>query len=196
MNLTGKKLGTILMELGLLDADQATAALAYARQWGVPVGRACVKMGFLDAEIVVRALAMQAGAPSVSLAGLEITPEMAAILPKKYAEKHRVVPISVFQAAGRTRPTLVLAATSQRDVGALDELAQATGHRISVVIASDREVEDALFRLYGVGLERHVRAPEEADLEKAQTEVVSDPLELAMEFLPVIDVARTPGSRR
>lgn len=195
MDLRGKKLGTILVELGLLDLDQEKAALEYARQWGIPFGRACVRMGFVDDELVVRALAVQMGAPSVSLAGIEVADEVLALLPKKYAEKHRAVPISLLPGSGLSRKgALVIAVATPKNVGVLDELSSVTGHRVSVVLASESDIDNALLRGYGLEIEAHTRASRMVDLERGVVDessdrVVRDPLELAMEFLPTLEVA-------
>lgn len=188
MNLKGRKLGRIFVELGLLDEDQEKAALEHSRAWGVPFGQACVKMGFMDAEMVMRALAVQAGAPSVSLGGLEIPLEVVNLVPKKIAEAHRVVAISlVMPAKGRTG-TLVVAATAPLPMGVMDDLGFSSGHRISLVIASDKDVSDVLYRYYGIDLDRHIRSNQMVELSpEDEIGVVRDPIELAREFLPGSD---------
>ena len=199
MELKGKKLGTILIALGLLDADQEKAALEYGSQWGIPFGRACVKMGFVDEELVVRALAVQLGAPSVSLAGIEVPDAVLAILPRKYAEKHRAVPLSLLAPSANSRKgTLVIAVCRPKDFTVLDELSSASGHKLSLVIASERDVDEALLKFYGVEIEAHTRASHMVDLEHAaetsNDNLIRDPHELAMEFLPTVDLP--PSHRR
>ncbi|HVO30994.1 MAG TPA: hypothetical protein VMV18_09665 [bacterium] len=191
MDLKGRKLGRIFVELGLLDEDQEKAALEYARVWGVHFGQACVKMGFMDEELVMRALAVQAGAPSVSLAGLEIPMDVVDLVPKKIAEEHRVVALSLVQPAKGRKGTLVVAATKPLPMGVMDDLGFSTGHKVSLVIASDKDVSDVLYRYYGIDLDRHIRSNQMVDLSpEDDIGVVRDPLELANEFLPSIDLPR------
>lgn len=184
MDLKGMKLGRIFVALGLLDEDQERAALEYARQWSIPFGRACVKMGFLDEDLVVRALSMQAGTPSVSLASIEVPMDVLDLVPKKIAEKHRVLPVSVVDSA-KGRGTLVVAASAPLSVEALDELRFSTGRRIELVIASDAELDAALFRFYAIDLDRHIRSHQMVDFEAADAgeAIVHDRLELTTDFL-------------
>ena len=69
-----------------------------------------------------------------------------------------------------------------------------TGHRVSVVLASESDLDNALLRGYGLEIEAHTRASRMVDLERGVVDessdrVVRDPLELAMEFLPTLEVA-------
>src|SRR5688572_30571514 len=97
----GKKLGEILIERGVIDADQAKAALENAKRWSMPFGKACVKMGFCDENTIVQGLAAQIGAPSVSLKGVVPAPEVIRKISAEQAETFRVIPISVVGGPGR-----------------------------------------------------------------------------------------------
>lgn len=190
-----KKIGMILVERGVLDADQQTAALDYAKRCGIPFGRACVKMGFVDEGTIVQALAAQMGAPSVSLKGVAPSPDVLAKLNAEQAETYRAIPVSIISGPGRG--TLVVAVSSQKSIQELDEIAFATGHRVSPVIASDSDIDDALLRLYGRDANRHTRSNQMVDLELEHAQdggdldVVHDPLRLALDFLPVVSITRS-----
>ncbi len=206
----GKKLGEILLERGVIDADQSKSALDYAKRWGIPFGQACVKMGFVDEATVAQGLAEQMGAPSVSLKGVTPAAEILAKLTPEQAEKYRAVPISLtggtgqgpgeFPGGARTRGprTLVVAVSSSRELSTLDEMAFVTGHRISPVIATDSDVDEALFRLYGRDVQRHTKSSTMVDLELEAFqngdgdvgELVHDPLRLALDFLPTVSITR------
>lgn len=201
MDLRGKKLGTILVDIGLLDADQVIAALEYSRQWGIQFGQACIKMGFIEEDLLVRALAVQAGAPSVKLAGIVVSDEVVELVPQKIAIKHRAIPISLLPSSGNSRKgTLVMAVSSPKHIGVADELTQITGQKLSFVITSDREIDDALLALYGFEVDAHTRATHMVDLEQHELagseRLVHDPRELAMEFLPNLELDLPERQRR
>jgi type IV pilus assembly protein PilB len=192
--LRGKKLGRIFVALGVLDADQETAALEYSGTWGVPFGRACVKMGLLDEQTVVQALSMQLGLPSVTLGSVEVRPDVVAMIPAELAETHRLVPLAV---VGGGKGALLVAMASPKNLAIVDELAFRAGRRISPVLAPDSEIDAALLKYYGLDVNRHTRSstmveldehPENSALELADV-VVHDRLRLAEDFLPnvVID---------
>jgi type IV pilus assembly protein PilB len=194
MELRRKKLGTIMVALGVIDPDQEKAALEYGQTWGYPFGMACVKMGFVDENTVVQTLAVQMGAPSMSLGGVEVPMDVLALLPGKYAEKHRAVPVTVLPPTGFSKKgTLVVAVSTPKDLAAMDELAFITGHKISAVVTSDTDMNSALLRFYGVDVDRHSTAAqmvephdfidpsEEPSLEH---KAASEPLELENVFIP------------
>lgn len=190
----GKKLGAILVGLGLIDVDQERAALEYSARWGLPFGQTCVRMGLLDEQTVTQGLSVQMGAPSVSLATLAVPPEVLALVPAALAERDRMIPLRLDRGAGR--PVLLVAVSNPRNLGPLDELAFRTGTRITAVLASDAELEAALLRLYGLDVLRHTRSSSMVDLELesaqsfsaggAEAQIVHDSLSLALDFLPVV----------
>src|SRR5688572_22635524 len=159
-DLRGKKLGTILVTLGVLDPDQEAAALESSKKWNVRFGEACVRMGFVAEDIVVRGLAMQMGAPSVTLSRITIREEVRCAIDPAIAEKHRVIPVQILDADLRGRRTLVLAMAAPKEQPVLDEIAFATSFRIHPVIASEREIEHSLLELYGI----HLHAMRNRDL--------------------------------
>lgn len=190
----GKKLGTILVGLGLIDADQERAALEYSARWGLPFGQTCVKMGLLDEQTVTQGLSVQMGAPSVALASISVPSDVLALVPASIAERDRVIPLRLDRGSGR--PVLLVAVSSPRNLGPLDELAFRTGTRVSPVLASDADLDAALLRLYGIDVQRHTKASSmvELELESAQlssaggseAQIIHDPLTLALDFLPVV----------
>lgn len=200
MNATyrGMKLGRIFVGMGLLDPDQERAALDFASKRGLRFGAACVRMGFLEEATIAQGLAVQAGFPSVSLAGVEVARDVLDRIPKAKAEEHRLVPLQVVQGAGR--PTLVVAIADPRNLHAIDEISFMTGARVSTVIAPDRDIDTALNRFYGIEIDRHTRAARMVQLESeedglaeadlVEPEVVNDPLRLALDFLPTVTVSR------
>lgn len=186
----GKKLGRIFVALGVLDEDQEKAALEYSTKWGVPFGRACVKLRFLDEKTVVAALSMQLGLPSVSLANVNVLPDVVAMIPAELAEKNRLVPVAL---VGGGKGTLVVAMASPKNLAIVDEIAFRTGRRISPVLAPDSEIDAALLRYYGLDVNRHTRGSAMVELDDHPdgegldlADVVVDRQKLASDFLPNI----------
>ena len=188
----GKKLGEIFVDLGVLDADQEKAALEFSAKWGVPFGRACVRMGFMDEQTVVQALSMQMGVPSVSIRSIEVPLEVVKLLSAEFCEKHRVVPVSVVAAGGRR--TLVIAMGSTKNLALVDEIGFRTGCRVSAVLAADSEIEAALLKYYGIDVDRRSKASNMVELEEGADglemggEVIHDHQRLAMDFLPTVEI--------
>ena len=64
-----QKLGDLLVASGTIDAAQLTAALGEQKSWGRPLGMTLVRMGFVDEDTLIHALASQLKLPIVKLAG-------------------------------------------------------------------------------------------------------------------------------
>ena len=147
-HLKGRKIGEILVAMGLLNEKGVKEALEYADAWLCPFGQACVELGLLDERTLTRALAVQLGAPAVDLRTVEVSEDVLAMIPPSTAAERRVVPLAVIRNA-TNRPTLVVAVSNPKNT-ALDELAFSTGHRISPVLASDADIDSSLVRLYRI----------------------------------------------
>lgn len=193
-HLRGKKLGPIFRALGVLDADQEAAALENARKWKVPFGRACVMMGFFADEIVVRGLAIQLGLPLVALSAVDVPEDVRTSVDASLAEKHRVIPVC--RIPGKAR-SLVVALSAPKSSQVVDELSFATGCRIDFVLATDKDIDAALLRLYAIDVEAHSRSPQMVDLAADVEGLEGEALELDVDregvrhladFLPVLDL--------
>lgn len=147
-HLKGRKIGEILVAMGLLDAARLREALEYATAWLCPLGQACIELGYFDDRTLTRALAVQLGAPAVDLRSVEPGEDVLRIIDPRTAAERRVIPLAVIPNAN-ARPTLVVAVSNPKN-SVLDELAFATGHRISPVLASDADIDAALVRLYRI----------------------------------------------
>ncbi len=143
----GRKLGTILVAIGAIDGGQAAAALEYGDAIGCRFGEACLRLGLTVDGAIVRAMSLQAGIPSVALAGFEPDAASLARIPGWLARKHRVFPLSLSRTAG-ARDKMVLAAARPGDVAALDEVAFLTGCRVAPVVTSDVDLDEAIDRYY------------------------------------------------
>lgn len=145
-HLKGRKIGEILVAMGILNESSIREALEYSEAWLCPFGQSCIELGLCDDKTLTRALAVQLGAPAVDLQSIDVTPDILAMISSKMAVERRVIPLAVVR-NGAARPTLVVAVSNPKNT-ALDELAFSTGHRISPVLASDADIDAALIRMY------------------------------------------------
>src|SRR5260370_162427 len=76
-----ERLGKILLEMGSIDELQLQAALAYQRQWGMPLRRALIENRLCSGNQVMQALAKQIGLPFIDVDSREEqTPEPGPVL--------------------------------------------------------------------------------------------------------------------
>ena len=89
------KVGDLLIHAGVIDELQLKAALAEQEQWGRRIGVTLIKMGLVEENHLIRALAQQLGLPATSLVGRRIAPEVIALVPARVATQHGVIPLFV-----------------------------------------------------------------------------------------------------
>jgi general secretion pathway protein E len=139
-------LGEILVRDGTITRDQIQRGLTHQRELGKRLGETLVELGYLSEEDVAKALAKQFAVPYLSLASLSITPiPIRDRLSPKYLREHKVFPIEIKGGA------LTVAMSDMADPYTLDDLRLSTGLTITVCLAQDREILEAIDQYYGDG---------------------------------------------
>jgi len=139
-------LGEILIREGSITRDQLQRALVRQREIGKRLGEALMELGYVSEEDVVKALARQFALPHLSIASLSITPvPIRDRLSSKYLREHKVFPIEVKDGV------LTVAMSDLTDPYTLDDLRLSTGFAITVCLAREREILEAIDQYYGDG---------------------------------------------
>jgi len=141
-----RKIGDLLVASGTIDEAQLAAALGEQKQWGRPLGMTLVRMGFVDEETLIQALASQLKLPVVKLAGKVVNPEVLERVPIDLAEKHRCLPLLLNEEGGQR--VLYLGMEDPSDLDALDDLGFRIGDQIKPVLVAPTELDEALHRHY------------------------------------------------
>jgi len=138
-----KKLGQILLDLGLIDDQQlATMLEEQAQRGGELLGRVGVSLGFFTDEQLGEALAEQWSTTFVTLYDREIKPEVARLISEPMAQLYRVVPISL------DGNRLMVATADPQKIQVSDELHTLLGYDIKIVVATQPEIEKTIEKLY------------------------------------------------
>jgi len=119
-----KLLGTLLVEAGVISADQLTAALARQRSYGGRLATLCWHLGLADERTLAVVLSRQLGVPFVVISRSAIPLRTAKELPYGAATKLAALPLR------RDGRNLLCALANPKDIAALDELRFGTGARI------------------------------------------------------------------
>jgi hypothetical protein len=133
-----KKLGELLLELGLIDRDQLNSALAYQRQWGHRLGTSLVAKGFISEGTLIHVLSHTLGIPMVDLSQIVADKEALKLLPASTCEAHEVIPLSLEGVRGRR--TLVLAMADPLNIAVQEEIGFTSGCKVKPVIASSTAI--------------------------------------------------------
>lgn len=133
----------LLIKSGVVSQDQISDASGLAKQQGVPVGKALVKLGYATEEEVVRAQAKWSRIPYVDLDSISISERVIELMPESVARENIVLPIAYDD--GR----LTVAMANAADVDLLDKLRFILNRDIAVVLAPQAKILEYINRLYG-----------------------------------------------
>ncbi len=136
------RLGDLLVGNGTITQEQLQEALAMQKQNGKRLGDVLRDNHIITETQVIEALMTQLGLEFIDLNACTISSDMAQLLPKSIAKKHRVVPVRA------TRTELYLGMTDPLNFAAIEEVGAATRRQVIPMIATDEALERALQNLY------------------------------------------------
>ncbi|MDX9912382.1 MAG: GspE/PulE family protein [Phycisphaerales bacterium] len=168
-------LGTLLLDRGVLTADQLQQAIDAQHAAGERLDRTLVRLGIVRRDQVLEALGEQFHMPVVDLATLVVERDTLASVPPRFVFRHSCVPVALREGV------ITIATCDPYDLALADELRMVTGKAVELVLADDEEVRTFIRANYGVGgdtldaLAEGARLPAEviegvdaAELEQAQ----------------------------
>jgi type II secretory ATPase GspE/PulE/Tfp pilus assembly ATPase PilB-like protein len=143
-------LGELLVQQGLLSADQLRIVQTEQKQQDIPTGRLLVQLGFVTEEVIRDVMAQTIGQQSVDLAQVVIDADALDLVPEAFARRNRVLPIA-WDAQARL---LTLATTEVSKVVVLDQLRASLGGRVEIrtLLATEAQIEAAIDKFYGFEL--------------------------------------------
>jgi len=140
-------IGELLLHAGAVTQVQLDQGLARQKTTGKRLGQTLMELGFVTEAEMLSALESQLGMEYIHLEDEEIQPSAVSKLPANFAQRHSLIPIR------EDNGTLVLAVSDPLNIQAVDEARLLLGRDVSVVIASQREIDKAINQHYGVGAE-------------------------------------------
>ena len=138
-----KRLGDMLLELGLITQDQLKEALEFQAKEKDRLGTILIKHNFITEGQLIDALRMQLGIEYIDLTKIDIAPEMSQYVPKNLAKRMNVVPVRI------SKDQLFLAMADPLNFMAIEEAQRTSRKRIVPMIASEPAVKHAINVLYG-----------------------------------------------
>ncbi|MBB5180731.1 type IV pilus assembly protein PilB [Planomicrobium koreense] len=138
---TRKRLGDILIELGLLTEADLQGALE-GKQNDQKLGDALVQRGHITEQQLIETLEVQLGIPHVSLFRYPFEPKLFNVVPKDFAKRKMLVPLKT------EGDKLYVAMTDPTDFFAIDDLRLTTGFQIEPAIASKDDVMRTIAKYY------------------------------------------------
>ncbi len=137
-----KRLGQILLDLGLVDEQQLETMLEEQSARGDLLGRVGVALGFYTDEQLGEALAEQWGTTFVTLYDRQVSSDVLSTISEPMAQLYRVVPLAL------DGNRLTVASAEPQKIQIADELHSLLGYDIQICVATDAEIQKAIEKFY------------------------------------------------
>ena len=138
-----KRIGQILVDLGLVDDNQlATMLEEQSSRSGELLGGVGVSLGFYTDEQLGEALAEQWGTTFVTLYDRAIPSEVIRLVSEPMAQLYRVVPLEL------SGNRLTIASADPQKIQIADELRTLLGYDIHVCVATEAEITKTIEKLF------------------------------------------------
>jgi hypothetical protein len=145
------KIGELLVQSGLISADDLDEALTAQLIYGGRLGTVLIEHDFVDEDELAEALARQHGMRRVTREHLnQITGPVIAAVPSSVALRFECVPFALDQERG----LVWLAVAQPADLTRQDEMHFALGKPVEVALAPELLLKRALAKYYGLAHER------------------------------------------
>ncbi len=182
-----RHLGALLLEEGLVTADQLEAAVDSQQESGLPLGQVLIEHGVLTEAQLVRALGDQIGVEYVDLGATSVDPAAVAAVPDYLVRRYTLLPI-----AFDDEQRLVVAMADPANVLAVDDLRAVSGYEIVPRVAIRGDLEEAIRRQ--ARFEESVSDLAELAAEESEADDLVG-LDVAAEDAPVIKLVNTIVTR-
>jgi len=134
-----KRLGDILVDVGIISADQLKAALEIQKRTGEKLGTILSQTGTLNEEVMLAFLGKQCGVSYVSLSEYgDIPQNVVHSIPESLIRHQTLIPIA------KDEKGLKIAMADPFNVFAVDDIKLMTGYDVQIVIASEAEIKSAI----------------------------------------------------
>jgi len=137
-----RKLGDLLVEIGLLPSEKLSEALSIQRQGGKRLGQVLMEMDIISEDEMAFALAMQLKIPFVDLASYQFQEGVVQCIPEEVSRKFLCIPVALKD------NILDVAMADPLDLNMIKDLRFVTGYNIQPAISTPSQIIDALQKHY------------------------------------------------
>ncbi len=135
-------LGEVLLKARLISEEQLLHALRLQKKDGKRLGSVLLSLGYISEGDLVSFLSRQYSLPAIKSGELRVDPSLLKILPHEIARKNQVVPLSW------DGDSLRIATADPSNSAALDDIKFFTGKKVSLTVAAESVIADAIERYY------------------------------------------------
>jgi len=142
--------GQMLLERQIITAEQLSSALEEQKKTSLALGVTLIRMGVVsDEHVLLPVLAEKHNIGFVFLKNIPVSMDVLARVPPKVANHYKVFPVKYEDRVLH----VALSGSNAWDVAVLDDLAMLTKARVCPLLATEKDILDAIHEYYGVGAE-------------------------------------------
>jgi len=140
-------LGQILIERKIISEEQLKVALHEQKKTNEFLGATLVKLGFTTEEKILPVISQQLKIDFIKIRDLELSPEILKKVPAKFAMHYKLMPVKLED------NILTIALSDPLNIHTLDDVSLLVGLKVKSVLASEKDIVEAITKYYGVGAE-------------------------------------------
>jgi len=140
-----------LLSRHLILQEQLDELLQIQQRQGGSLQKLLVERGLVSEEDLLSAVSQGLGIPPVSLSRMKLDPNLKGLISRELALQYEVVPVACIG------QTLTVAMADPLNIFALDTLASMTGLSVNPLLATSKDLRDAIDLYYGVGVEETLK---------------------------------------
>ncbi len=140
------RLGDVLVNSGVITAEQLQKGLELQKGSGRKLGETLVDEGITTEENIAKALSSQLGYEMVDLKNVSIEEEVLKLVPPNILKKHTMIPIEYSR---QSMNVLRVAMADPMNMAAMDDITIITNLQVEPVVATTREIMLMLDHYFG-----------------------------------------------
>jgi len=125
-----------------MSQEQLNKALEIQKTKGGKLSDILVNEKYITKEELTAILGQELGTPPIKLSRYKIDPAILNLIPKKLIKQYQIMPVS------KIGEVLTVAMVDPLNVFAIDDLKTLTGHKVGILITTDKEMEMAISEYY------------------------------------------------
>jgi type IV pilus assembly protein PilB len=137
-----KRLGEIIIDMGIIGNDQLDMALSESKKTGKMLGDVLLRLDWISEEQVQMAIAVQSGAKIMDTSKVSIDYDLISRIPEEFVAANNIFPLA------QEEQTLKIATSNPFDVLVRDNLSRITGLRIESYIAPKDWIRNSIELYY------------------------------------------------
>ena len=146
-----QRLTALLVQNHVLTQAKLDEAIRIQKEKKERIGDILVNLGYISRENLLEVMSAELGIPAVHLSRYKVQPEVLSLVPKKIAGHYCLVPLSLVGSV------LTIAMSDPMNVHAVDDVKRLTGFEVRSLLASEKEVKEAIEQYYGENVSQAIQ---------------------------------------